>query len=230
MNIRKKDGLTGAQEAEGIAVIIDVFRAFSTVCYCLHAQARRILPVSGIEEARALKRRSPDAILIGERGGKKLEGFDFGNSPTELQGVDMQGLEIIQTTHAGTQGLVQAKQAQVRLTGAFVNAQATATYIQKQAPELVTLVRMGWQAETPTDEDDLCAEYLESLLLNKAFDTDSIVPRLRASACSARFFDPQKPWSPASDFDLCLRFNVFDFAVAAQLAEDGQLFLCKVGE
>jgi 2-phosphosulfolactate phosphatase len=84
---------------------------------------------------------------------------------------------------------------------------------------------MGWQAETPTDEDDLCAEYLESLLLGRDFAEDAVVPRLKASLCSARFFDPDKPWSPSTDFDLCLRLNRFDFAVAAETAEDGLLSL-----
>uniref|UniRef100_UPI004056A954 2-phosphosulfolactate phosphatase n=1 Tax=Candidatus Electronema sp. TaxID=2698783 RepID=UPI004056A954 len=225
MKIITTDFIAGAREAEGIAIIIDVFRAFSTACYCLNAGARRLVPVSSIEEALALKERLAGSVLIGERGGRKLDGFDFGNSPTELLHVDLHGKDIIQTTHSGTQGVVNAVQADEVLTGAFVNAIATVRHILSRKPKVVTLVRMGWQAETPTDEDDLCAEYLESLLLGRDFAEDSILPRLKASPCSARFFAPDKPWSPSTDFDLCLRLNRFDFAVAAGLAKDGLLSL-----
>lgn len=225
MKIITTDFIAGAREAEGIAIIIDVFRAFSTACYCLNAGARRLVPVSGIEEALVLQERLAGSVLVGERGGRKLEGFDFGNSPTELLRADLIGKDVIQTTHSGTQGVVNAVQADEVLTGAFVNARATVRHILSRKPKVVTLVRMGWQAETPTDEDDLCAEYLESLLLGRDFAEDAVVPRLKASPCSARFFDPDKPWSPSTDFDLCLRLNRFDFAVAAGLAEDGLLSL-----
>lgn len=227
MRILKKDFIAGAKEAEGIAVIIDVFRAFSTACYCLHGNAKRIIPVGDIQETVFLKERLAHSVLIGERGGKKIDGFDFGNSPTELQYVDLRSKDVIQTTHAGTQGIVNAKKAGEVLTGAFVNAKATAHYIKSKDPAVVTLVRMGWQAETQSDEDNLCADYLESLLFEKDFDEQAIRPRLQASPCSARFFDPAKPWSPSSDFELCLRLNVFDFAVIAKIAKDGLLSLCK---
>lgn len=229
MKIIKSDFVAGADAAEGIAVIIDVFRAFSTACYCLHGQAARLLPVGTVEEALALRRRLPDAVLIGERGGRKIEGFDFGNSPTEVQTADLKGKDVLQTTHAGTQGLVKAAKADEVLTGAFVNATATARYILSRSPEIVTLVRMGWQAETPSDEDSLCADYLQCLLTGAAFDEQAVWPLLRASPCSARFFDPAKPWSPSTDFDLCLKLNRFDFALAARTGLDGLLSLCKIG-
>jgi 2-phosphosulfolactate phosphatase len=227
MRILKKDFIAGAKEAEGIAVIIDVFRAFSTVCYCFNSGVMRVLPVGGIEEALALKKRLPHSVLLGERGGKKIDGFDFGNSPTELLHANLHGKQLIQSTHSGTQGVVNATRADEVLTGAFVNAQSTVNYIKKKAPDAVTLVRMGWQAEISSDEDDLCAEYLESLLLDKPFDEASVASILKKSPCSARFFDPAKPWSPSSDFDLCLQMNVFDFAVVAKMDTDGLLSLCK---
>jgi 2-phosphosulfolactate phosphatase len=228
MKIVKNDFVAGAKEAEGIVVIIDVFRAFSTVCYCLHNNANRVIPVGDIQEALALKKQVVNPVLIGERDGKKLDGFDFGNSPSELKLIDLRSKNVIHTTHAGTQGVVNASKAVEIVTGAFVNAKATAHYIKSKAPAVVTLVRMGWLAETPSDEDSLCADYLESLLLNAKFDEQSIECSLRASPCSQRFFDPKQPWSPSSDFYLCLRINTFDFVVAAQIEHDGLLSLCKI--
>ena len=110
---------------------------------------------------------------------------------------------------------MNATKAKELLTGAFVNAKATINYIKHKSPALVTLVRMGWKAETPTDEDNLCAEYFESLLLEKEFDETSIKPELQVSSFSQRFFDVLQPWNPESDFDLCLALNRFNFAVSA---------------
>jgi 2-phosphosulfolactate phosphatase len=215
VEILKTDYFAGARQARGIAVIIDVFRAFSVACYCVENGAARILPVGKIEDALRLKQQLPGSILIGERHGKKLEGCDFGNSPTELQGQNFTGRTIIHTTHAGTQGLVHASAADQVLTGAFVNAEATADYITSQAPEQVTLVRMGWEAQTPTDEDTLCADYLEHLLLDRPYDLQATFNQLKQSSCTDRFRDPAQPWSPTSDIDLCLRSNVFPFALRA---------------
>jgi 2-phosphosulfolactate phosphatase len=132
---------------------------------------------------------------------------------------------IIHTTHAGTQGLVNAEHATELLTGAFVNAKATADYIRSKSPALVTLVRMGLEAATSSDEDNLCADYLENLLMDNDFDASVIEPTLRKSPFAARFFDPAKPWNPPSDFELCLNIDAFDFAIKADTNEKGRLSL-----
>ena len=227
MKIEKTDFVSGAAEAKGIVVIIDVFRAFSVACYCFKKGAVRIYPVGEIADALSLNKEIPDSILIGERYGKKLEGFDFGNSPTEIISADLHSKVVVHTTHAGTQGLVNAFHADELLTGAFVNASATAAYIRGRAPEIVTLVRMGLNGEISSDEDNLCAEYLESLLLDTRFDSQAIKQTLARSPFAERFFDPAKPWNPSSDFDLCLDLDIFDFAIRSETDKQGRLFLSK---
>ena len=76
--------LEGARKSEGLTVIIDVFRAFSTECYIFDKGADRILPVGDVEQARVLHNEHPDYILVGERQEQKIEGFHFGNSPSLL--------------------------------------------------------------------------------------------------------------------------------------------------
>lgn len=228
MKVEKTDFISGAAQAKGIVVIIDVFRAFSVACYCFQKGAERIYPVGEIAEAVSLKREIPGSILIGERYGKKLDGFDYGNSPTEIIAANLDSRVVVHTTHAGTQGLVNALLADELLTGAFVNAGATAAYIRERSPQLVTLVRMGLNAEISSDEDNLCADYLESLLLNKDFDSQGVKPKLARSPFAERFFDPAKPWNPSSDFDLCLDLDLFDFAIRAAVDEQGRLFLSKM--
>lgn len=228
MKIKIVDFVEGARKAEGAVIVIDVFRAFSVACYAFAGGASKIIPVGAISEARRMKKEMPDCILIGERGGKMVDGFNFGNSPTEIQNVDFYGKTLVHTTHAGTQGLVNAIHGDAVLTGAFVNASATARYVQSLSPEVVTLVRMGWEAKECSDEDDLCAAYLQSLLMNTPFNIEEIRKTLRKSPFSERFFDPEKPWSPPTDFDLCLDVNRFDFAIQAVKGEDNYLFLRKV--
>ena len=228
MNVVITDFVDGAKNAQGIVVIIDVFRAFSVACYCLDNNPDFIAPVGSVDDAFALKQQYPSALLVGEREGKKLAGFDHGNSPTELMQVNVTGKQIIHTTHAGTQGLINANNADIILTGSFLNAQATVNFIKSKNPEVVTLVRMGWKAESNTDEDDLCAEYLASLLLDKPFDENTIITQLRASDCSDRFFDEAQPWNPISDFELCLKPNIFNFAVVAEQSQHGFLQLKKL--
>ena len=74
MDIRILELIEGAKLAEGLTVVIDVFRAFSLECYLFARGAKEILPVGDINEAFALKREDENRVLIGERHGKKCEG------------------------------------------------------------------------------------------------------------------------------------------------------------
>jgi 2-phosphosulfolactate phosphatase len=72
---------------------------------------------------------------------------------------------------------------------------------------------MGHEATLRTDEDDICADYMEALLLNKPFDIVSIRSTLLNSPCAKRFLDPAIPWNPMSDFDYCTDVDRFNFAL-----------------
>ena len=156
--------LEGAKKAEGLTVVIDVFRAFTLEAYMYAAHAEKVIPTGRVEDAEALRTRIPGCLLAGERNGIKLPGFDYGNSPSELKWKDLSGKTVVHTTSAGVQGLVNAMNADEVLTGALVNASAVAAYIRKKNPEKVSLVAMGWNAVKDTEEDILCAEYIRSLL------------------------------------------------------------------
>lgn len=213
MKITKLDFVEGAKAARGIAVIIDVFRAFTTACYAFEGGAKKIIPAGSADSALSYQPDNRDVLRVGERHGQKLPGFDFGNSPTEILKGDVHGKTIVQTTHSGTQGMVNADGADMILTGALVNARATANYILEQRPTEVSLVRMGWTANTRTGEDDICAEYLEALLTGQPFDTENLRDTLYSDPCADRFKDPEQPWSPMEDFELCCQPDQFDFAL-----------------
>ena len=143
MDIRIFHLIDGARQAQGLTVIIDVFRAFSLECYLYSMGATLIRPVGTVEEAWTWKRREPDCLLIGERGGARCEGFDFGNSPSAVSKETVGGRLLIHTTSAGTQGIVNATQAEEIVTGSLVNARAIADYILARRPAQVSLVCMG---------------------------------------------------------------------------------------
>lgn len=154
--------LEGAKEAEGLTVIIDVFRAFSLECYLYDMGVKEIIPVGIIEEAYRLKERNKEYMLIGERQGEKCPGFDFGNSPSSITASDISGKTAIHTTSAGTQGVINAKNASEIITGSLVNAKAIARYILSKNPEKVSLVCMGNAGIKNAKEDELCAVYIKS--------------------------------------------------------------------
>ena len=201
----------GARKAKGSTVVIDVFRAFSTACYLIAAGAEKIIPVEQVEEALRLKELIPDAILLGERSEKKVEGFDFGNSPTHIFQKDFTGKTIIMTTSSGTKGLMNAKGANEILTGSFVNAGAIISYLQKTNPDIVSLVCMGYEGHRPTQEDTFLAEYVRDMIMGIPTDFGKMKEILKTGD-GARLLDPANSrWSPAQDFELCLDLDRFGF-------------------
>lgn len=213
MQVKVVDHVAGAQSAQGLAVVIDVFRAFSVAAYAFSRCVATVVPVAAVEQARELKRQHPEWLLIGERHARPLQGFDAGNSPADLEKLDLPERTLIHTTHAGTQGLTNALQADEVLTGALVNAGAIVRYIQERRPAVVTLVRMGHEARENCDEDDLCAELLRSRLLGEPMPVAGIRERLRRASSARKFFDPACDWAPERDFDLCTRVDEFDFVL-----------------
>ncbi len=217
--------IEGARQARGLAVIIDVFRAFSTACYAVRNGAVGIIPVGDADLAYQLKEENPDYILMGERKGKMLPGFDYGNSPAEIQTVDFSGKTIIQTTSSGTQGFANARSAEELITGSFVNTEAIVNYIKKRAPQKVSLVCMGTWAVKPNDEDSLCAKYIADRLNNQKIDKKKVYTRLRESETARIFFDPEVKWAPEKDFELCLNIGLCDFILKAEKSQNDLLIL-----
>jgi 2-phosphosulfolactate phosphatase len=219
MQIEIVDFVAGARTARGIAVVIDVFRAFSVEAYAFARGASMSIPVAEVSVARQLKKEHPHAILLGERHAKPLPGFDCGNSPTELERLDVINRMLIHTTHSGTQGLANAVQADEVITGALVNCAAVVRYIRSRAPAHVTLVRMGHEARERCDEDDLCAELLKGRLLGERVDTSNVRQRLRDADSAKKFFDPACDWAPERDFELCTAVDIFDFVLRLDVSK-----------
>lgn len=220
--------IDGAKQARGLTVVIDVLRAFSLECCLADWGAAELRPVRTLEEAWAWRQRDPAALLIGERGGARCQGFDFGNSPCFIPPEAIRGRRVIHTTSAGTQGLTNAPGASELISGSLLNAAAVAAYIRQRQPETVSLVAMGNAGVREAPEDLLCAEYIRSLVLGEP------LPELEARIAALRyhggehFFNPDtQQIYPEPDFWFCIQRDRFPFVLRAR--QDGLgLYMEKV--
>jgi 2-phosphosulfolactate phosphatase len=211
VSVRRHSGLEGARAALGAAVIIDVFRAFSTAAFCVAAGAREVVLVGDHEQALALKAKDPELFLTGEIGGRPIPGFDIGNSPSKIVDLDLRGRRVVQRTSAGTQGVVAAAAASEIVLGSLVIAAATVRYLRGR--DAISLVAMGTHGGDDHGEDEICAAYLEQLLLDAAPARPEI-----ALAPAEQWPD----WFPRRDAELALEVDRFAFALPVT-REDGLL-------
>jgi 2-phosphosulfolactate phosphatase len=207
--------------ATGVVLIIDVLRAFSNAAYAFSRGAKKIMLVSTVEEALALKSQIPNSKAMGEVGGLPPAGFDFGNSPTQTLAFDLNGATLIQRTGAGTQGAVRSKNAEIMLAVSFVVASATTKYVLGLKPNEITFVITGGENN---DEDIACAEYLEKQFTGQASEAQTFIQRVYRSRDALQHLDPDQPEFPESDLDYCTRINAFDFAMPIT-RENNQLIM-----
>lgn len=228
MKINVLHCLDGAKKATGIAVIIDVFRAFTLETYLFKNNASEVYAVGDKEIAYLKKQENPDVVLIGERHGITLPGFDFGNSPSIIDRNDFTGKTIYHTTSAGTQGIANSINALEVITGSFSNSKAIARYILNNGYDEVSLVCMGLDASRKIEEDTLCAEYIKSLLEGNEKDISEDLINLKYTS-GRKFFDPkQAEVFPREDFDYCIKPNVFDFVIKAKRVEDSVYKMIRI--
>lgn len=212
---------SASDETADIAVIIDVFRAFSTEAYLMNTNLKKLITVGEIEEAFDYKKSHDNCILVGERGGRQIEGFDFGNSPSKIKDKDFSGKTIVHTTSCGTRGIELVKNVKEVLTGSLVNAKAIAEYIKKSNVENILLVCTSMKTGTLINEDYLCAYYIKNLLEGSPINIDKEIENLKTTSAT-RFFDESiQHIFPKEDFYLCTDLDKFDFVLRVEMDEEG---------
>jgi len=127
---------------EHVVVIIDIFRATSSICYGIENGAEAIIPVSEVEECEAF--RPQGHLLAAERNGEVVTGFDFGNSPFSYTAEKVAGKTIVLTTTNGTQALHLSRAAKRVVIGSFLNLTALCEWLKTQ-DENILLVCAGWK-------------------------------------------------------------------------------------
>lgn len=142
-------------------VVVDVFRATTTMAAAFHSGVRSIRPVATVEEAMDYKKKG---WMVGaERNVKRCDFADLGNSPFDYTREKVCGRDIVFTTTNGTKAITVAKSAYRVITGAFVNLRSVADYCLGHRRDVVVLCS-GWQDKVNI-EDTLFGGALTDVLL-----------------------------------------------------------------
>ena len=118
-------------------VIIDIFRATSTITAALHNGAACVIPVATVEECIAIGNQTPNSITAGERDGKVATGLAYGNSPFEYPADFINGKTLVLTTTNGTKLLHMVKGASKIIIGSFLNLDAVIDFLKKDDKPVV---------------------------------------------------------------------------------------------
>jgi 2-phosphosulfolactate phosphatase len=153
-----------------IVVVIDIFRATTSICYGIENGAEAIIPVSQVEECLAYQEKHPEYLLAAERNGEVVSGFDFGNSPFSYTKEKVNGKTVVLTTTNGTHALHLSRSAKKIVIGSFLNLTAVCDWLKNQN-ENILLVCAGWKNNINL-EDTLFAGAVVDHLKNNNFRLD----------------------------------------------------------
>jgi 2-phosphosulfolactate phosphatase len=170
-----ESGARAAARSGSVVVVVDAFRASTTIAVLIYKGAR-VVPVASVEEAAAAE----TDFRVGERGSEKVAGFDFGNSPTEIVGSEIPpDSTVALSTTNGTRVVDAAAGARAILTGAFVNAGILAEDLANGTygdAELV-VVGCGWEGRRAS-EDEAAAGAILHRLQSRGADLDGRARRV----------------------------------------------------
>ena len=158
---------------DSVVVIIDIFRATSTIAAALGNGAAKIIPVDNVAECIRLGKETPNSITAGERNGQVVEGLQYGNSPSAYPGDFIKGKNLVLTTTNGTRLLYQVKDAAEVLSGSFLNLNSTANYLRKQDKNIL-LACASWKDRFNLEDSLFAGALFQELQDSVITNCDSI--------------------------------------------------------
>lgn len=144
-----------------VTVAIDVLRATTAVCAAFQAGCSEVVPLDSLGPLPSF--RDCGYAIAAERGGNKLPGSDYGNSPTEYMSKDMSGIRLAYSTTNGTVSILRAADAELTLVGAFANLDVLCERLQAEERDTVILCS-GWQNDFCIEDTIVAGAILEKLL------------------------------------------------------------------
>jgi len=146
------------QSVPDCAIAVDVLRATTTMATALASGAEAVQVFSDLDELIQVSESwHPDKRLrAGERGGAKVEGFDFGNSPLDCTPEVVGGRRLFISTTNGTRALTSVRSAKVVLAVSLINRHAAVDFLKSHIPETIWIVGSGWEGSFSL-EDTVCA-------------------------------------------------------------------------
>ena len=199
-----------------ITIIVDAFRAFATASYALEKEPKNYYLTNSCARVSQLAQSAHDPLLIGKPEIGSILTYHIPNSPTRVKETPILGRDVIHRTAAGALGILKATDADLILGASFVNADATAAYVRLYKGAQVKIVPMGHEGTTPSFEDDLCAEYIDSLIRNEWKDLSPFIDKLKDGP--GKYFFGEDQWQyPKEDFDLCIKTRRFPYVIVAKI-------------
>ena len=163
------------QQENDTVIVVDIFRATTTMCHMLHNGAAAIIPVAEIDEA---KRYKAEGYLVGaERHTRKCDFADCGNSPFDYPPERVERKEVVFTTTNGTRAIRQGENARQLLIGSFSNIGALAEHCMEHADRIVILCA-GWNNRINLEDMLFGGAFLERLTASGTVTTGSDAVRV----------------------------------------------------
>lgn len=143
-----------------IVVVTDILRATSCMVTALASGVQAIVPIREVEDCKKMK--NLGYMIAAERDGKKVEGFDLGNSPFSYMDENLKGKIIALTTTNGTQAIKLSENAKEILVGAFLNLESIASYLKKKNTN-VLVVCAAWKGKVNMEDTLFAGALVEQL-------------------------------------------------------------------
>ena len=211
-----------------LVVVVDIFRATSTMVAALAHGVKEILPFADLESCRAMQ--AQGYLIAGERDGLTAPGFELGNSPVAFLEGNYAGKKLAMTTTNGTLALDKSKGASEILIGAFPNLKATASYIQSRNLD-VLIHCAGWKGRFNLEDSLYAGALVQALSESHANHEDGALAMSSLFAQASRnLADYLAQASHAKrlqnhgiedDIDFCLSLNLYEQVVG--LTQKGEL-------
>ena len=141
-------------------IIVDIFRASTTICTMLHNGASAIITVPTIEDA--MKYKAAGYLVGAERQTRRCDFADFGNSPFDYSREKVLGKEIVFTTTNGTMAIEMGRESRKLYIGAFSNIAALANRCMKESNRVVILCA-GWNNRINMEDTLFGGAFAEAL-------------------------------------------------------------------
>ena len=197
-----------------ISIMVDVLRASTTITLGLN-NFNEIIPCFSPEQAFELKNKC-GGLIAGERGGAKVEGFDMGNSPTEIGNFKGSIKTLILTTSNGVR-ILEAMNSNV-LIGCLANANSVAKKSLELAETHIDVVMAGINREFAIEDYLAGGEIIHQI--SKLCDECEISEYAKSAVLASRDYKQfRKAFHESSsgkiltglgyeqDIDLCLKMN-----------------------
>jgi 2-phosphosulfolactate phosphatase len=195
-------------------VLIDIFRATTTIPLMLYKGAKCIIPVRTVTDTRRMKEKNRDYLTSGERYGIRIPGFNYGNSPGVIMNTDLTGKTLLFTSTNGIKVLFKIIEYPGTIyISSFINYTATYNAIKDQ--EKVSII-VSNRPDGISDEDYIYANMLKSKLEGNNVDINDYADQIRGSHGAKRL----KIMGAGSDIESSLKVDLYKLPV---IYSDGKI-------